>query len=236
MKSKADVLARLDTIIEQGNAAAASAKQSTQTSMYTMGVPTHPRMAYVEVGLLAGFRTAGLSFLKSVFGESHPHYREFEGTCRNQDPSETWKGLHILKAARGEIDCGFLDDVRELLRAEVFADFLEMAEHLLDQGYKDPAAVMIGSVLEEHLRQLAARNGIALTFEKDGKQVPKKADTLNAELAKAEVYNKLDQKAVTAWLDLRNNAAHGKYDEYTKEQVKLMLDGVLDFVRRVSIK
>jgi hypothetical protein len=36
-----------------------------------------------------------------------------------------------------------------------------MAEHLLDQKYKDPAAVVVvGSVLEEHLRQLCTAAGL----------------------------------------------------------------------------
>ena len=40
------------------------------------------------------------------------------------------------------------------MHAELFADFLEMADYLLSEGYKDPAAVLGGSMLEEHLRQL----------------------------------------------------------------------------------
>jgi hypothetical protein len=31
--------------------------------------------------------------------------------------------------------------LKGLITAEVFADFIEMAEHLLETGYKDPAAV-----------------------------------------------------------------------------------------------
>jgi len=53
-------------------------------------------------------------------------------------------------------------------------------------------------------------------------------------LAKAGVYGKLDQKAVTSWLDLRNKAAHAKYTEYAHEQVELMYAGVRDFVMRKS--
>jgi hypothetical protein len=109
-----------------------------------------------------------------------------------------------------------------------------MAEHLLDRDYKDPAAVIVGSVLEEHLRQLCDANELPVEVEKEGKRIPLKADALNASLAKADVYNKLSHKNVTAWLDLRNNAAHGQYDEYTKEQVVLMLQGVSDFMARVS--
>ena len=45
-------------------------------------------------------------------------------------------------------------------------------------------------------------------------------------------YNKLDQKSVTSWLDLRNKAAHGHYDQYSKEQVALMLQSVNEFMSR----
>ena len=122
-----------------------------------------------------------------------------------------------------------------LVAAELFADFLEMADHLLELGYKDPAAVIIGSVLEEHLRQLCSANSIDIEFENNEGLIPKKADRLNSDLAKENVYSKLDQKAVTMWLDLRNKAAHGKYDEYTSEQVANMYSGITEFMARVSI-
>jgi hypothetical protein len=105
-----------------------------------------------------------------------------------------------------------------------------MAEHLVIQGYKDPSAVLVGTVLEEHLRKLCLKNGLTVTVG----TAYKKADTLNAELAGANVYSKLDQKSATAWLDLRNKAAHGHYAEYTKEQVQIMLDGVRNFMARLA--
>lgn len=135
-----------------------------------------------------------------------------------------------LRALRRDYDAGFLVRVQSLVRAELFVDFVEMAEHLLEQGYKDPAAVLVGSVLEGHLRALCGVAGIPC--EVAGK--PKKADTMNAELARAGVYNKLDQKNVTAWLDLRNQAAHGHYGEYTEEQVSSMLGAVREFMSRVA--
>jgi len=110
-----------------------------------------------------------------------------------------------------------------------------MSEHLLLNGYKDPAAVVTGSVLEEHLRQLCIKNEIEIVIENDGKIIPKKADHMNSDLAKAKVFNKLDQKSVTSWLDLRNKAAHGKYDEYTIDQVRLMHQSVTDFITRNPI-
>jgi len=142
----------------------------------------------------------------------------------------TLKGkIGSLRALRRDYDEGYLSSVQGLIRAELFADFLEMAEHLLDQGYKDPSAVLIGGVLEEHLRALCSVRSIPLSVS--GK--PKKADSMNNELTAVGAYNKLDQKNVTAWLDLRNKAAHGQYQQYTLEQVRTMLSGVREFASRV---
>jgi hypothetical protein len=135
----------------------------------------------------------------------------------------------ILKAIRSDYEAGYTQSVVELVRADVFADFLDMADYLIEQNYKDPAAVIVGSVLEEHLRKLCQKKGLEI-LKPDGS--PKKADTLNAELTSANVYSKLELKNVTAWLDLRNKAAHGHYTEYQKEHVDLMLQGVRDFATR----
>jgi hypothetical protein len=135
----------------------------------------------------------------------------------------------ILSAMRADYDAGYLRAIHELIHAEVFSDFLEMAEHLLAEGYKDAAAVIAGSVLEEHLRKLSSNAGIAVN-QVGGS--PKKASLLNDELRTATVYGLLDHKGVTAWLDLRNNAAHGKYGQYQKEQVALMVQSVRDFITR----
>ena len=110
-----------------------------------------------------------------------------------------------------------------------------MAKHLLEEGYKDPAAVMIGSILEEHLRQLCVKHSIPIEEMKNGKTIFIKADTLNAELNKLNVYNKLDQKIITSWLDLRNKAAHGKYGDYNKEQVNSFYLGITEFISRIII-
>jgi len=139
--------------------------------------------------------------------------------------------MGIVEALRHDYKAGALAPIQELIRAELFDDFIEMAEHLLDQGYKDPAAVVAGSVLEQHLRKLCDRAGISTLLD-DGK--PKKADTLNSDLAK-QVYGKLDQKSVTSWLDLRNNAAHGHYDKYVSVQVRLLVLGVRDFTHRTRV-
>ena len=135
----------------------------------------------------------------------------------------------ILKALRADYEAGHLEAIHELIHADIFADFLLMDKYLLEEDYKDPAAVLAGGTLEEHLRKLCQKNNIEIMKDISHYRT---ADSLNADLAGANVYSKLDQKSATAWLDLRNKAAHGKYNEYTKDQVALMVQSILDFISR----
>ncbi|MCK9594832.1 MAG: hypothetical protein M0R35_04060 [Candidatus Omnitrophica bacterium] len=138
----------------------------------------------------------------------------------------------ILHALRADIDAGYLWRMSELINAGIFADFLEMARYLLEESYKDPAAVLVGGVLEENLRKLCLKNGITIEINKNGKILFKESSLMNDELKKANIYGNLEHKSIIAWLDLRNKAAHGKYSEYSKTQVENMLSGVRDFITR----
>jgi hypothetical protein len=135
----------------------------------------------------------------------------------------------ILQALRADYKANYLVSIEEIIHADIFSDFLKMASYLLSEGYKDAASVIIGGVLEEHIRKLCTKHGISI----DSNGRPKKADTMNSELANAGVLTKLDQKNITAWLDLRNKSAHGKYAEYTQPQVELFQQSVQDFLTRV---
>lgn len=216
--NKTELLKRVDHLIEQGKEVLTT--KYRRPDLYT----------YVDAGHQLGFRAGSLSFIKSLYGENHVFYQDFNELVKGDVDTSTERGIHILKSIRHEIDQDWLIKITKLVSAEIFSDFLEMANHLLEKQYKDAAAVIIGSVLEEHLRHLCKTNGIDITFLKDGDPFPKKAETMNADLCKASVYNLLIQKSVTAWLDLRNNAAHGKYTEYEIGNVNLMYQGVLHFI------
>jgi hypothetical protein len=189
----------------------------------------------VHAGPMTAFRSVSLSFIRQVYGEQHPHYREFSEHTDCLGVVNATIGVELLRAIRGEVAGDWLFTVKGLVTAEVFTDYMEMAEYLLQEQFKDAAAVIAGSTLEEHLRQLCRKNGIPVVRQKDGKDVPLKADQLNSELTKTAVYTTLDQKQVTAWLDLRNKAAHGEYKEYNADQVKGMITGITEFIGRVAV-
>ena len=147
-----------------------------------------------------------------------------EDSCWNYLRGE----IGVAKALLSDINNNYMQSFEEILHSDLFGSFLEMAMHLLDNGYKDASAVLAGSSLEIHIKHLCMKN-IVNTL-RNGK--PIKTETLNSELKKKGVYTNLDQKNITAWLDLRNNAAHGNYNGYTKEQVRLLISSVQDFITR----
>ena len=136
--------------------------------------------------------------------------------------------IGIAKALLSDIQNDYLSSFEETVHGDMFGDFLEMADQLIENKNKDAAAVLAGSTLEAHIRQLCDKYRVTtISGEK-----PKKTDTLNAILVKAGAYTKLDQKNVTAWLGLRNQAVHGNYSEYTMGEVKIFIAGIRDFITR----
>jgi len=187
----------------------------------------HPQKFFIS------FRSAALSFINMTYGPDHTYFDQFTNRILHERTDDVFGGIGIMESVRAELQGGWLTNARMLISAEIFSDYIEMAGHLLMESYKDVAAVIVGSTFEAHLRQLCVQNNIDTEIHRDGKVIPKKAERMNADLAKTKVYEKLDQKTITGWLELRNNAAHGNYDAYTKEQVDNMLHGVTDFMIRV---
>ena len=181
--------------------------------------------------------TRGIAAVNRIAGQNSSYSREIIRIQRE------FKYLHenltpimgVVKALKTDLEAGYIKSLIELAHGDIFANFLEMAKHLLESGYKDAAAVISGSTLESHLRELCSKNGISTenSSGKSGTLRPLKADRLNSELAKASILTKLDQKNVTAWLDLRNKAAHGNYNEYSKDQVSILISGICDFISRI---
>lgn len=216
-----DLLERIDHLITQSNA------------VLTTRRPTD-YITHVDTGLFHGFRTASLSFIGYLYGTTHTYYTDFNDSVANSRETDTSRGSNILKAIRYEIEGGWLTSLRKLVVADVFTDFLEMSQHFLEEGYKDAAAVMLGSTLEEHLRQLCNAHSVDTHYISNGDSVPKKANLINTDLRKAGVYGPIEDKQVIAWLGIRNSAAHGSYGDYTIEQVKLMYQGVLNFIATIK--
>ena len=224
MFDKAKITQRIDELIEKGNKVLATHSPNPPG---VIGFPT------LDTGLFTEWRTQTLSLLTNFLGQDHVYVNNFQKNVDRGYTSSVGAGQGILRALKEDISGGYLQNLESLISANIFSDFLEMASYLLDEGYKDAAAVLIGGTLEEHLRRLCLKNSIDIETVTSSGLKPKKSDQMNADLAKAGAYSKLDQKNVTAWLDLRNKAAHGEYSLYSKQQVDLFLSSARDFITRI---
>lgn len=192
-----------------------------------------PRWEYDRI------KTMALAAIYQIAGNDSVYARRAHEASRVKPNSHSgdWESyktvITILESFRAALLNNYLDNAEELIHASMFADFLEMARYLIEEGYKDPAAVIAGSSLEAHLKQLCSKHGVdSEVVDSSGASRPKKADRMNSDLVKAKAYSVLDQKNVTAWLDLRNKAAHGEYDKYGIDQVRLQIAGIQDFLTR----
>lgn len=182
------------------------------------------------VGIIARAKT-----IIEITGKNSAYYEQMQRICA-LDSAESYKAhmlTGVLTALRGDLLDGYLSSFTQLIHGTLFKDFLDMAHHLLGEGYKDGAAVIAGGVLEAHLRQMCTKNNIDIEVLPPNNKPPrpKKASQMNQELG-SKIYSLFDQKNITAWLELRNNAAHGKYSEYTEHQVVLFIEGLQDFISR----
>jgi hypothetical protein len=171
----------------------------------------------VDASLAPQWGISCLNLLRLALDKTSDHYLRFNDLYSELTAFRAAEqALGILKGAKDDYEHGYIFEARTLIQAEVFEDFLEQAEHLLSGQYSGPAAVVAGCVLEDGLRKLCTRHGIALA--------PKpKLDTMNAELAKTGVYSGLVQKQITALADLRNKAAHGQWAEFSDADVRQMI-------------
>jgi len=202
---------RLDELIAIGEQVLATKRSPGRHVIGDFRVDT--QMAYQ-------WATSVQNLLVRVFGEESEHYKNFSAqVAKHLTFSPTYHAQGILKAAKDDYENEHLFEVRLLIEADLFDDFLEQAEHLLDSGYYQPAAVIAGCVLEDGLRKLCERNSITLPSQP-------KLDTMNSGLAKAGVISKLVQKRITALADMRNRAAHGQWDQFTKADVVEMIQAV----------
>jgi len=191
--------------------------------------PTPPQIPDIDRNALTEWQTSVLTLLDRVFGRDSTTFEYFnKKICNppsgyNDNYVEFFEQLHaIFLSAKSDFEGGYLFDVKNLVHAEVFSNELEQAEHFLNAGYKTPAAVITGVVLETPLRKLCEQT--------DGVEPAGKINKMNDDLAKASAYNKMRHKQITAWANIRNDAAHGKIDEFDEGDVNRMIEGVRDFV------
>ncbi len=177
----------------------------------------------LNVGIFVEWRTQALNFLISFLGDNHIYTQNFEEQVKQGNIESIKAGQGILRAVREDVSAGYLTDIRTLISAEVFTDFLEIVDYLLENHLKDPAASLCGAILEDGLRRIASKAGITIKNRED-------LNSLNQKCADKEIYTRLVQKKIQVWIDIRNSADHGRFNEYFEQDVREMYEGVSKFL------
>ncbi len=169
--------------------------------------------------------------LRYTILELAPRSSDYNGFARSikvVSPDGVAQLYGILKSLREEYASDYLRGIEELIDADLFADIVDQAEYLQQQGYVRASVVVVGVALESHLRKLAQKHSIPITNE--GSYV--KAESLNSELYKAEAYDKTFNKMITSWLGLRNDAAHPDSNDLNDGLIEPMIMGVRNFIEK----
>lgn len=167
------------------------------------------------------------NILETVFGRQSPQHRDFEevlpedGIKQVKQSLDVYPIVGVLQGALSDLKNGYLLGREFFIVGEVFDSILEQAKHFIKTGNKDIAAILARIVLEDALKRLARSEGIDDSF---------KASKINDELKNKERYPQVRWRSVQTWLDVGNDAAHGRFNEYTKEDVASAVGGIEHFL------
>ena len=128
----------------------------------------------------------------------------------------------ILLEAEDSYKNGDAFKLRQRLQVDMFSDLLDQAEQYLqsnEEKHRGIAAIIAGCVLEDSMRKLCERHGVEL---KRNPTMPRMLPSL----AKVLDISNPSQKAIDAYIALRDSAAHGKWKECSDSQVRSMIEFV----------
>jgi hypothetical protein len=126
-----------------------------------------------------------------------------------------------------------LSSLVDTIRAETEGNFLDQAEALRQEGRLILAAVLAGSALEVHLRQLCEKNDLQIKGTGSISAYQQALDS--SRKANKEIISSTSSKSIPAWGGLRNDAAH-RPDEFKAptEEVRQMIEGIRFFIEKYN--
>jgi hypothetical protein len=150
---------------------------------------------------------------------SRQYFEAFEKRCRDAvDPGQLEAGAAQLEALIADIEDGHLPSIAVSAHSTTLSDLLDQAEGKGDDESVS-AVMLIGGVLEAHLRFIGGQRNIPITGDSAiGKW--------NEALHTAGVYDKTMRHMVGTWAKLRNDADHLLVQKFERSAVQSMMVGV----------
>ena len=218
MKNKADLTAKVQAIITMGEKVLATESKGFQ------------QQTFVNEQQFHDFRISGLSFLSRVFGNNSQYYLRFKSEVTSPGTSRTKRGLGILSAATAELQNNWVETTRGAITSAILAEFMAMAEIHIEAGNLQSGLILIGAVIEKHLRNLCLAGNINTTNQQSGSATPKKPLQLTGEAYKKKLYDRQQHRRIISWLEICDNAALDTMSDISVEQVQDMHADVSRFL------
>jgi hypothetical protein len=221
MKNQDELIAQLAAIIQTGEKVAAAETGEGQQKTLVNEQKFHD------------FRISALSFLSRVFGQDSTYHQSFRSEVTHPTASRTRRGVGILTAAEKDLQGDWLETTSGAITRDVLTDMLRLAKVQLEGKNIRAAAIIAGAVLEKQLHNVCLAKGIKIYNEIQNKAVAKKGLQLTGEAYKRKIYDRQENKEVITWLELFEKAADGKSNDFTADQVKSMVSGILSFLTKI---
>ena len=236
-----ELAAQADSIIE-----GSTLRIGVLDTPWVTGMPKQlpPQIPDIDKHATTQWQTSVASFLERLFGIDAATTKRFEAAAEQHDKDHRntsnvnylelfKKERAIFLSAKEEFEGEYLFEIKNLVHAEVFSNELEQAQHFLESKYDVAAAVTAGVVLETSLKRICEQRTPTIDLVKDNGK-PKTTDTLVSELKAAGEFHEATAKQMRAWMNVRNDAAHGTRGngQFADGEIGRMIEGIASFVAK----
>ena len=165
------------------------------------------------------------TILKNIFGENNDFLKKFNQIIKDEGLKEfnVESSLGLLKSALDNLENGYLEQINNIIKNEIFNNLLEEAKYFIyKKNHKDIGALLLRIVLENNIKRISKNNNIKIENTK--------TSNLNDELKKENFYSQTQWRQIQVWLDIGNEAHHGNFNKYKMEEVKNFYIGLEQFI------
>jgi len=179
-----------------------------------------------------------IQFIKIYIGQDTEFYKplnDFDDRSTNAETKKAWLAKEVLKSVKDYLKLNLEIHRTENynIKIDIISDFMAQAIELAADKKFHPAAasILMGASLEEFLKKIAEEKEIDLSG------IKMTIDPISKKLYEENIITKQDLKDITSWAGIRNEAAHGNFDEVNdRKRILNAIEGVNLFMRKINTR
>lgn len=127
-----------------------------------------------------------------------------------------------LNTLKSDIEFDFLASLKSQVAGEIYGDFTSLAKKLIDEGHKEPAAVLACGALEDSMKKFAIKHGLNVYDQE-------LSGVVNA-LKGAGLLMGTQAGVVQSYVKLRNKTFHAQFDKVEMPEVVSLIAFIEMFI------